>query len=136
MEKASKILLIFSIVFFVISSTVFVNENMHRTSSGGFQPESLAVQAHNSMFDTYIDKTVKGRAVKKLCSKISSYNTKADLEYIVTIKMSNGLMLVDGAQLKEEDIKTAIITYNNYHITGGYNDNTGVITEIIVTPKS
>ena len=150
MEKASKVILTFSVIIFVISSLIFIaaliGEYRERNSSGGgCQLDTLAVPAHNRMFDAYIDKVVKGKVVKNLCAKIGSYNKTADEDYLVTISMEDGTVLVNHEGMvevlnektneSEVIVRRSVISNRNYFVTGEMDDITGIITNIIITPK-
>ena len=145
MEKASKVILTFSIIIFVISSLIFAyakileNRPIRLNGGGGSQLDTLAEQAHNSMFDAYVDKVVKGRTIKDLCAKIASYNQTADADYLVTISMSDGTVLVNHEGMvevlneenneSEEIVRRAVIANRNYFVTGKMDDITGIIHE-------
>lgn len=149
MERASKIILTISIVFFVLTSLIFIYdmilENKRCSNSGGTQLDNMVVPAHNSMFDAYIDKVVKGRNIKELCAKIARYNQEVEADFIVTISMEDGTVLVNSEGFVEElndetnEIKTIVsteITPNkNYVVIGKMNEKSGIYNEIIVIPK-
>lgn len=153
MENASKALLIAGAILLVIAiigiGMAIFNQAQGVIDRGGQQIDTLAVQAHNSMFDSYIDKVVKGKTVKDLCAKIASYNQQADVDYQVTIKLS--VPGAGGAAATVTDLVTTTglattgegaaavsnvskLTANkNYEVTGDMNPTTGVYTTITVT---
>lgn len=147
MENASKALLIAGAILLVIAiigiGMAIFGQAQGVIDNSTNQLDTLTVQTHNAMFDSYMDKVVKGRTVKNLCAKIASYNQTADTEYIVTISMSDGTELVTSAGLAtgeagetvSTNLSTAITANKNYLVTGDMNPTTGVITTIVITAK-
>ncbi len=144
MENASKALLIAGAILLVIAiigiGMAIFGQAQTVIGQTGQQIDVMAVQAHNSMFDSYIDKTnIKGKAIKELCAKIASYNQNTDIDYQVTISMSDGTSLVtaSGLTTTEEgntttNVNTKINANLNYTVTGDMNATTGIINTITI----
>ena len=149
MENASKALLIAGAILLVIAiigiGMAIFGQAQGVIDNSTNQLDTLTVQTHNTMFDSYMDKVVKGRTVKDLCAKIAKYNQTADTEYIVTISMSDGTELVTSAGLATGEagegetaatnLSTSVTANKNYLVTGDMNPTTGVITTIVITAK-
>lgn len=104
MENASKALLIAGAILLVIAiigiGMAIFGQAQTVVGQTGTQIDTMAVQAHNSMFDNYVDKTnVKGKSIKELCAKIANYNQNADIDYQVTITLGKGSIPVSGTAL-------------------------------------
>ena len=149
MENASKALLIAGAILLVIAiigiGMAIFGQAQNVLDDTTKQLDALAVQAHNSQFDAYMDKIVKGRNIKELCAKIANYNQTVDAEFVVTISMSDGTELVTSAGLATGEagegetaatnLSTAITANKNYLVTGDMNPTTGLYTTIVVTAK-
>lgn len=148
MENASKALLIAGAILLVIAiigiGMAIFGQAQGVLDTGANQIDALAVQTHNSMFDAYIDKTVKGKNIKELATKLASYNPGADTNYQVTMTLTgasetdvvlvNTTGLVAGTDGKT-NLSTNITSTYNYEVTGDYDVGTGIITKIYVTKK-
>lgn len=143
MENASKALLIAGAILLVIAiigiGMAIFGQAQTVIGQTGQQIDVMAVQAHNSMFDSYIDKTnIKGKAIKELCAKIASYNQNTDLDYQVTISLADGTILVNAGGLTTADggtatnLSTKINANLNYTVTGDNNVTTGIINTITI----
>ena len=146
MENASKALLIAGAILLVIAiigiGMAIFNQAQGVIDRGGQQIDTLAVQAHNSMFDSYMDKVVKGKTVKDLCAKIASYNQNADVDYQVTITLEGAgeaadTTLVDASGLVAAEGSSTNVSQlganKNFLVTGDMDAATGLYTKIFIT---
>lgn len=122
MENASKALLIAGAILLVIAiiaigMSIYGQAQRVVTDAGG-QIDTMAVTAHNSMFDGIEDAAViKGSKLKDLKTKIDSYNnglSNDDYEVTITINDKAGAAVTSAGAIKSNSEYTiSVVTYTN-----------------------
>ena len=145
MENASKALIIAGSVLLAILLVSLGIGILNGASTDTSKMDESAVNAFNSTWASYIDKTIKGSTVKTMLQKIVENNaTEANSgeEKFIAVNFENiGSDKVkenyagDGTSLKSDlsAIKQAITNGASYTVEGSDYNDSGLLTTITIT---
>lgn len=146
MENASKALIIAGAILLailIIGLGVFI----YKQASNAMKGVNLSqneIQNFNEPFLQYAGENVTGTNVMALCDKVKTHNLANSSDATRMVHITFGSAAVDGQAADDEEgklqepttVKKEIRAGYNYQVTVGYDNDTGLITNIGIVRKT
>ena len=141
MENASKALIIagailLSILIIGLGMLIF-NQAKDAMSNTGMDKQKI--DAYNSDFEAYVGTNVNGTRVRSLIDTVRTHNisTQDDKSLLITVTPNNIESASAGTDTSTLNItKGKIQAGKNYKVELGYDNSTGYVNDVKITPVS